>query len=283
MRKTLFSVLISILFVGNSYCQDIASAARSGNFANTLTNGGYLEVGAGATYRNLSRLNIKEDEAAGIGIFIGGEYRYEGFFLEAAQGTADGLNLGYNFYNGNGFSVDILASSLSGRNTGRDNDIGENLSEQALNRALRDQDSLYNGAGIRLTAFQPDDNRIYQLRLVSDIHDNNGFQATFRTSKTRQYRNWNFHTIFSLGYLSSDTADYFFGVDEVEATKRFPEFKPSSAWTIGAEAGVTYPLSENWVFRSTLRVGRYSGDIEDSPFITGKGSFSFTTFFTYVF
>jgi len=283
MKRQILLVLVSIWLTNAAQAADIASGARTGIFNTDSTDGGYFEIGASAVAINNFLLSRDDFEDFGLGLIIGGEYRYKGFFVESIIGSADGLNLGFNLYNSERLSVDFLATSISGTISDDDNDLSGTLAETDRNDAIRNRDTIYNGAGIRLTGYTPDQNRIVQFRLVTDIYNGNGLTATLRTSKTQQWKNWVFHSIFSLGYLSGETSQYLFGINQDIATERYPEFDIGSNWTVGAEAGVTYPINENWVFRTTLRGQLAPSRIKDSPLVSDNFASSIAATITYVF
>ncbi|NQY37833.1 MAG: MipA/OmpV family protein [Alteromonadaceae bacterium] len=55
--------------------------------------------------------------------------------------------------------------------------------------------------------------------------------------------------------------------------------------SFSTELGVTYPISENWVFKATARAATISDEITDSPYYQNKDSLatSFRTSLSYVF
>ncbi len=89
----------TMLLTGPVFAADIATDVRSG-------------IGVAAGY--LTSPRVIDDEGWEVGLSLAGGYRYKGFFVEASQGTFDGLNLGYNFWNNQHWTADLLASSFNG-------------------------------------------------------------------------------------------------------------------------------------------------------------------------
>src|SRR5690606_10404319 len=120
------------------------------------------------------------------------------------------------------------------------------LPEYLRNYAILHRDTWYTGAGMRVTHYVGPN--IVQFRLVTDIHNGNGITSTARFGRAWQVKNWNFHGLGSLVYRSAKTNQYYFGISELEQTTRFPAYRPGSSVDVAFEVGVTYPLSEHWVF-----------------------------------
>lgn len=274
---------MTVLLLKPVFAADIATDVRSGNGVPDSSNGGYFEIGATTGYLTSPRvIDDDDDEGWGVGISLAGAYRYKGFFVEASQGTFDGLNLGYNFWNGQHWSADLLASSFNGiLDTDNADTIDGRLTEAQRNSELIDQDSFYSGAGIRLTGYYGD--YILQYRLVTDTHGGNGVTSTGRLGKSWQVKNWNFHGVVSAEYTSATTNRYWLGVGAAEATTRFPEYDPGASFSFNAEVGVTYPLGKDWVFRSFARYGLLSDEAKDSPLTDDDHWVLFVNSISYVF
>ncbi len=113
MKRRLYLTLVTTLLLQPVFAADIATDVRSGNGAPDNSNGGYFEIGVEAGYANDPKV-ADDDEGWGGSLSLAGGYRYKGLFIEASQGTFDGLNLGYNLWNNQHWSVDLLAASLNG-------------------------------------------------------------------------------------------------------------------------------------------------------------------------
>lgn len=255
---------------------DIAMDVRQTNIDSEQ--GGYFEIGVGYEYSSSigAEADGSGDQSSGGVVNLGGAYYYRGFFIEAAMETYDGLNLGYQIVANENWSVDLLASSLSGEFT-----IDDESSTKSADQKLIDRNSLYNGAGIRLTRYLGD--TVLQARLVSDIYKDNGVRGSTRLGKNWQLRNWNLHGIVSYDYASAKTLEYLVGVSDEEVTERFSAYKPDAGSAVSLELGAAYPISENIVWNTRLLHTHFSDEVSDSPLLVDDHFTGFRTTLNYVF
>jgi len=264
-------LLLSCLAVSLAQAADIVRDVSSGRTDEDV-NGGYFELGFSAGYLDRSFLNneIAEQNGGFLGLAVGGAYRYKKFFIEASQGTLDGLNTGYTFYSDQNFEFDFIFSSINGNiDTELDeaDDVLRYGTEADRNEYLLARETLYSGMGLRATAYY--DDYVLQLRLLEDVYDNAGFTSTLRLGRAWLVKNWNFHSIIGAEYASANTHHYLYGVDQAFATEMFPEYSPKSGFSLVGEIGTTYPLSKNWVYRSIVRFRHLSEQIQNSPLTDG--------------
>lgn len=252
-------------------------------------NGGYVEVSASAACGQSALVNrgtdtVQDNTGCGYDWSMGGDYRYHGLFFEATTKGQDGVNLGYTLWSSPNWSVDLLAASASGRllfTSSKAHLKGPGLSERGRNIAILNRDTWYTGAGMRVTHLLGAN--VLQFRLVTDVHDGNGITSTARLGRAWQVRNWNFHGLASLAFRSAKTNQYLYGVSDLEQTERFPTYRPGSSVDASFELGVTYPLSEHWVFRSELRYSPILSSIRKSPLISESWAGSAGLTISYVF
>ncbi len=249
---------------------DIARDVRHSGSGPDNSNGGYFELGFGLTY--FVDPFIQEDEDCGSHtvcptLLIGGSYHYRGAFIELADTTADGLNLGYSLWGNARWTVDFIGLNVFG-------DIHlEPDKKKADTEFQRDYDLLYRsrltfGTGTRVTGYF--DNSIAQFRLLTDLFSGHGFVSSLRLGHSWQYRNWNFHSILSADWFSSEMVNYWVGVTDAEATARFPTYRASSTVFFSGELGLAYPVTEHWVARAYMRYSPLSSTISDSPLVDEK-------------
>ncbi|MCZ2723462.1 MipA/OmpV family protein [Marinomonas sp. 15G1-11] len=281
--KTILRALCLVIVAGCQlvFAGDIAKDIRTGNVSGK-ENGGYFGIGLFASYLDGGRIYPeKENEGDSFGINIGGDYYYNGFFIEASQGTFDGLNLGYNFLNKENWSFDVLFSSFQGRLEIEEDKRFKSTIEDERNAAILERNTFYNGAGLRATAHF--DSYIFQYRLVTDTHEGNGISSTARIGRSWQVKNWNLHSILSMEYSSSDKNNFLYGVTAEEATGRFPQYDLGSSIIFSGEVGVTYPLTEHSVFKSFLRYTDLPKNIENSPLMEDDNETLLVTSISYIF
>ena len=98
---------------------------------------------------------------------------------------------------------------------------------------------------------------------VAGVHD--GYIATVDYLYEWQIRNWLVTSKVWAAFASEDMTDYYFGVDEDEATAEFPAYSADAGTIVGLDLRAEYPINENWIFHSNLHVLTGSDEIDDSP------------------
>ena len=276
------AILLTLMMTpGITAASDIASSV-GGGVENRLADGGYFELGASIYGFNKFDIRQTDHEAVQPSLLISGMYQYKGLFVEMIHQSQDGINLGFNFWNSENWSLDLLLANLQTSWSRPENIDPSMLDEAGRNAYLMSEESLYIGAGFRATRYWGD-RYVFQYRLVSDYFDGQGIMSTARLGTSWQVRNWNFHALGSIEYSSATLNRHLFGVSDEEATELFPEYQPDSSFSYGMELGVAYPLSESFVFRAMYRLNVLSNEVTDSPFNqTGYVSF-FNASISYVF
>ncbi|TKB55027.1 MipA/OmpV family protein [Ferrimonas aestuarii] len=271
------SMTIPSAFAGDIVESVAGGAAHSGD-------GGYFELGASLSYLGSSSDVRLEDEDSLIpSLLISGVYQYKGLFAEMIHQSQDGINLGFNFWNSENWSLDLLAANLMGSYSRLDGVDPSQLDEFERNLyLLSEEDSLYVGAGIRATRYW-DNQYVLQLRLMTDYYDDQGVFGSARLGKSWQVRNWNFHILGSVEYASATLNQHLYGVSREEATTLFPEYKPDASLSFGVEVGAAYPITQNLVFRGFYRFWSIPGEVSDSPFVVDDHSSMASVSISYVF
>ena len=280
VKQKLMWLTVAGLLTSKLHAADIATDASAGSGAHDNSNGGYFEFGVGLNIRGTTdELRLTRT------LLLSGAYRYRGVFFEAFTPSigasrhgveVDGITIGINLWNDNRWSVDLLAADTRSRFR---NVIPDNDDEDS---AAIVRDSLYSGAGLRVTGYFGD--TIFQFRLVDDTHGGNGIVSSATLGYSRQLRNWNLHSLLRADYISRETGQYWYSVSADEATSGFPEFEmSSSAVTYSVEIGATYPINQNVVFRSTARYTQIPSEIRESPFTDSRFVFGWNTTLSYVF
>lgn len=285
IKNTLLVMLIG--FAPFGFATDIADAVRQGNMAVDQNNGGYFELFARAGCEQdarVTKLSTNKASDCKLAWGLGGEYRYRGLFIEASSTTRDGLNLGYTLWQNSDVRVDLLAASISGSYSFADSYVDPEtpgLTETERNSAIVDRHTLYAGAGIRLTYYFGDN--IFQYRLISDVRDGDGVISTARIGRAWQVRNWNLHSIAGLSYRSSNVNQKLVGINALEATERFPQYRPGRSLEPSFELGATYAISERMVSRTEFRIAPHGSAVRDSPLTRRDWSGAITTTLSIVF
>lgn len=256
---------------------DLSSDVRKGAAGRDTGDGGYFEVGAGiASYTSPIVGSPEGNEQGEIHTMpfldINARYQYRGFFVELFSQSLEQCTLGYSFYSSDNWAIDWVGLT-------QHDEMSAEISEdyRGLNRRRVDFMS-----GPRATTYFG--NYILQLHALTDISDtHNGELYSLKLARHWQYRNWTFHGIVGATYRSREINNYYFAIDESEASDMYPVFVASSAISYVAEVGVTYPLSEKWVFRSFIRRIEIGPDAEQSPLILDDHGEMIATAISYVF
>lgn len=265
--------LLSVTLSSASIAADIAHAIRNNTQDNTTTEN-YFEIGIGAAMGVAPKLASSEEQWKGRSLFINGSYNWNGLFIEKYGESSDPFVIGYNAYNSDNWSFDVVVGSKYGGGAFT-NKRFDGLDE-------RKGSTMFGG---RLTGYFGDN--IFQFSAKHDISGNtNGFAASAVAGRNWQLRNWNFHGMLGLYYYNSSMNQYYYGVSAEEAARtEFTEYKPGGNVNFTAEVGVTYPITEDWVFRATARARTVSDEDMDSPlFMTSRSSaMALSTSISYVF
>lgn len=252
------------------WAADIARDVRISGSSPYSEDGGFFEIGSSQAFK--TRPIIGEDDSFTINLFLSGRYQKNGFFIEAIEDSFTFLSLGYNVWNNDVWSVDLIGSSLN-------SDFIDNGSEELDGIEEKGADFLIGG---RATGYFG--NNIIQMNLLGDVsstHD--GIIASVEGGRSWQVRNWNYHALLGIRYNSKKVANYYFGVLPQEASSTIPAFTAKAGSIITADIGVTYPISEHWVFRSSAQLEYLTENLRDSPIVDGNYGTRFSTTFSYVF
>lgn len=187
-------------------------------------------------------------------------YFGEKFYFKADD--EDGLFLGYNLHKDGDSALDVfLAPEFFGPSD--DNDLLSHLDD-------RDVDL---HAGLRYTKYMGDS--LYEIDFSSDISGaHGGYILSASYEKEWQKKNWVITGAVSAGYVSSDMTDYYFGVDDNEATANFSAYQAGAYGFATAGVKAEYPINENWVFMAAVSHLISNDEVADSTISDDKDSTS---------
>lgn len=276
MKKIYFllTLFFTALAYKISYATDIAYDVRKVEANRSNENGGLLELGAGLAYIDIPILGLIEDQSKEVrlALLINGSYQKNGFFIEAFSDSYSGLNIGYNAFNSENWSVDIIGSQQNG-------EISADIDDEIT--GLRDRDGDFT-VGIRASGYFGQG--LAQFELLQDIDSHEGLIANMSLGSNWQVRNWNFFAILSARYQSDDMVNYYFGISEDEAANtRFTQYQAGSGIFYTGEIGFMYPLNEKWVMQFDTFYGALPSAIADSPLATDDDVSVTALSFRYVF
>ncbi len=265
-------MIASASFSSVSIANDISHTLRNSADENATTEN-YFELGLGVIAGVGPNLTEDNDQFASGYLIVNGNYTWNNLFIENYGESGEGLLLGYNAFDSSNWSLDLVVGPQF-RGLGFD-DKFDDLDD-------RDPSIMFGG---RLTGYVEDN--VLQFTLKHDIGGKSkGLLASAIVGRNWQYRNWNYHGMVGVQYFDANINDYYYGVTADEAARsEFTEYHPGSNFNLTAEVGVTYPISENWVFRSTARFNTVSDEDMDSPLFetTRSTRMSLSTSVSYVF
>ena len=207
-----------------------------------------------------TNLYKRDDDDFESGIFIPVEASYigENFYFKA--GEFDGLLLGYTLTQDQNWALDAV---LSPRFVGPiDNDLLEDADLDERDPDLH--------AGLRYSLyFDRSLVRVDVSRDISGAHDGYIIGAAF--DREWQLRNWMLTGTAAVAYVSEDMTDYYFGVDNDEATTRFPVYRAKGAVITALVLDAEYPLNEDWTFNTALAILAVDEELEESPISNDDG------------
>lgn len=260
-----------------SYAGDLSTEVRKGTSGPDNRNGGYFEVGAGIATSTNPIVGIPEGNEKGevhteVFLDINARYQYGCLFGELFSQSLEQFTLGCNFYNGENWSLDWVGLT-------QHDEMSEEVSDDYRGLKRRRDDFM---SGPRATAYFG--NYIVQLHALTDISDtHHGELYSLRLARHWQYRNWTLHGIVGATYRSQQIMDYYFSIDESEASEKYPQSEVPAGMAYVVELGVTYPLSEKWVFRSFIRRMDLESSAMRSPLIMDNHGEAIATSVSYVF
>jgi outer membrane protein len=296
IKKSLISYLplAAIIFAGasfssTSFANDITHSVRSdteqvGNTENYFEIGIAYNQGSGPSFIGGRNTNsATSGYYSRYGLIINGSYNWSNIFVENYSESGHGVVFGYNAFNNDNWSFDLTATTewlkqSSFENNGRFGYINN-----------RDYSKEFTVGGRLIGSFG---DNIVQFTFNQDATgDHNGTTVSAQIGRNWQVRNWNFHGIVGAEYASAKLNDYYVGVSAERATHLSNFFEGFSVYDAGAsvsfstELGVTYPISEDWVFRATARAATIADELTKSPYYVTKDSVatSFRTSLSYVF
>jgi outer membrane scaffolding protein for murein synthesis (MipA/OmpV family) len=262
-----------IAFSSFAYAADIVRTLRT----NTLDNNdpdNFVELGIG-TWVGVSS-SLTDEEGKGVDVFpnLSASYNWRGFFIDIGQETAEPVVIGYTAYNSDIWYFDLVLG-MTGEG------ISEGIDDRFIGITERQSSSMLGG---RLTGYLG--KSILQVSLKHDVQGRSkGTVASALLGRNWQYRNWNFHGLIGLNLSDSHYNDYYLGVTQEEsAITGIETYDGKTSLSFGSSLGLTYPISEHWIYRVNIILGSNFGH-NNSPLFEKRRNFytGINTSINYVF
>jgi len=260
-----FRIFLAGIFLAASHCAGAAEIPHEVEPTES-GNGDHLELGLSIAYgvfpliglNNVDSLAESGDRNLSIDLVIEGRLQYRGVFLELIRGSFESLALGYSVYENEHRSFELIAAKLFGK---VERDHVERL------ELIEDREGDVN-LGFRRSRFFG--STVLQTELVSNLSSSHlGFIGTVKLGHQKQIRNWTLHGLLGVRYLSSDVVDQYFGVSRNEMGGQFNEHRGSDGIISTVQVGISYPLSEKFVFNASVVYDQFPNAISDSPLAQG--------------
>jgi outer membrane protein len=273
-KKLLFGALAPIVFASQCFAADISHSLRN-NTQESDEPEDYFELGVAVGAGIGPSLTDEDGKGIGAGLVVNGSYNWNGFFVDVFGESRDPVVFGYNAYNADNWSFDVILAPLFAG-------FDEDTDSRFVGIDKRKSTMMLGG---RLTGYWG--KNIFQLTIKHDVTgEHGGTTASALIGQNWQYRNWNFHGMAGLAFSDSRINDYYLGITDAEAARTmFSAYDGNASYGAYSEVGVTYPITEDWIFRSTVRLGADLSDSHDSPLFVNDRAYwsSFNTSISYVF
>lgn len=266
--KLFIAVVIGILFQSNTLATDISREVRRGN----ESPGSFLELGVFARVERIPLLGFNGQNPDEIGdeevdlftIDIRGRFEYRRFYAQIIEDSFTDIALGFNIISTEKYNLDFIGTQYFQGISRSEFDGFESITR-------RDEDINLGFRG----HVNFDDNLI-QYEAVADVSgSHNGVIASVQYGRQFQYRNWNFHTLLGLRYISAGVLDHYFGVSEQESSASVSAYTAGDGFLPTVELGATLPLSEKWLFETTAEYSLLPESVTESPLTQGDDLFFF--------
>lgn len=254
---------------------------------------GFLKLGVGFK----SRSSPYSQEKNGYATFIDGRYQWQnGVYVEYSNGKNElnqdenggaelnqGLSFGYNFYNTEHWNFDLNISQAHGKlGLGFIDDVN---SERSFFIRTKMTDML----GLRATGNYSQTRVQFIVAPYSfNSEYDDGLYASLWLAQSWQIKNWEVYASLGAQYRSEEIISYYYELPEARsktgfadyntAVNNFDHYHASAAVNLTMQVGLSYPISENWLFESFIKYSNVSDSITDSPvmflLVTSEGKFS---------
>lgn len=275
--KKYIGFLVLNLWCSLLWAGDLSTDVRKGADNPHAGDSNYAELGmtldaSSSPFYGIPQGATKGETKMGASLDLNLHLQYKGWFMEGFSQSLESFTLGYNFADGEHWSLDAVSLE-------QHPELSAKESRDLKGLKTRDGDYMF---GVRATGYVG--NYIFQLHALTDISEvHNGQVLSIKMAQHWQYKNWNFHAIGGVSYRSERVANYYLSVQPEDANEKFPEFQAHAGFTQTAEFGATYPISQKWVFRSLIRFVELDHQWTGSPLIVSNHGSVAMTSISYVF
>jgi len=241
------TALLSLLITGTSMAADyrtsdgIAPGDSNSKWLLGATAGGYENLVVGEESDNEGFLNINL------------EYRGEKFFVAKDE-------IGYNLWRDNGFSAGV---ALSGKDTFLYDK--EAYDDNQVIAHLEERDPTLDLGFYLIHNSDLGQLRFRVLEEFTGEHDGRSVDASYTFDLN--YSGFRINPYVAASYLTDGSVDYFFGVNEDEATAELAAYEGEAALNLTAGINARYDLSRHWELGFGASVTKLGDGIADSSLV----------------
>lgn len=187
---------------------------------------------------------------------------------EGERAYLRGPDLGLRLWLSGPMRVDVaLSARLDGfeaRDLGR-----RELAANGIDRALLDDRS--DSVDAALSATWSGESLEFKAEARQDIAGaSEGSELRLRLGLPQRAGAWRWTPYVQARWLSSDLADYYYGLSDREVQRGLPAYRPGSAWQPEAGLGLFRGFRSGWFTVASLRLGHLPGALADSPLIESR-------------
>ncbi len=192
-------------------------------------------------------------------LLLSGGYYYKDFFIEVSPLIGRPLTIGYSLQRTKKLVVNVIAESLF---------LGFDESEQNSGNQLTGitpRKTSLDGGIEAYYSYKYGEARLRALTDISNTH--NGFVVAFDYAYPIFMKRWTVWPSYGISWLSADTVDYYFGVDQNEARPDRPLYQPDSAFTHKINLYIAYQYNTHLSFVGYSDYILFSKNINNSPLV----------------
>jgi len=216
-----------------------------------------LQLGFNRNY--LQGVNRNKNGDIGLSLLLSGGYYYKDLFVEVHPLVGRPLTFGYSLQRTKHFVVNIIAESLFSGFDESSQNYGNTLTGIKQRKTSLD-------AGIEVYySYKYGEARFRALNDISNTHQ--GTVVAFDYAYPIFMKRWIFWPSYGITWLSGQSTDYYFGIDENEVRNDRPFYQPSSGITQRLSLYSSYQYNTYLSFFAHGSYAIVSNNINDSPLV----------------
>ncbi|UAA38416.1 MipA/OmpV family protein [Paraneptunicella aestuarii] len=200
-----------------------------------------------------------ESSDADLDLWLSGGAYYKNFFIESTPRMGRPITIGYTLKRTKDIQFNLITGTWFGpirEDQQKDTHILDGIKNR--NPSLE--------AGIEMS-YRFDEVNL-NIRMLHDIlSEHNGSLLSVNVSKAFYTKTMMILPTIGLSYLSENAVDYYYGIDEDEATPTRPVYQPSGTWVASLHLYLERPLSETWSVISTAGYFTVGDSLSNSPIV----------------